>query len=98
MYYRSNKRVSTLETITECRQKECPEETIRLVTFELNTLLDLSGRAVTKSFSLLMTELLLQVLCKSTQTMAIWVIRGDEGVGDIPGVQGGSGEPAGSVQ
>ena len=24
--------------------------------------------------------------------MAIWVIRGDEGVGDIPGVRGGSGE------
>ena len=31
LYYRSNKRVSTLGTITECRQKECPEETIRLL-------------------------------------------------------------------
>ena len=30
--------------------------------------------------------------------MAVWVIRGDEGVGDIPGVQGGSGEPVGSAQ
>ena len=30
--------------------------------------------------------------------MAIRVICGDEGVGDIPGVQGGSGEPAGSAQ
>ena len=32
------------------------------VTFEWNVLLDLSGRAVTKTFSSLMTELLLQVL------------------------------------
>ena len=30
--------------------------------------------------------------------MTIRVIRGDEGVGDIPGVQGGSGEPVGSAQ
>ena len=30
--------------------------------------------------------------------MTIRVICGDEGVGDIPGVQGGSGEPVGSVQ
>ena len=30
--------------------------------------------------------------------MAIQVIRGDEGVGDIPGVRGDSGEPAGSAQ
>ena len=29
-----------------------------------------------------MTELLLQVLCQSTRAVAIWVIRGDEGVGD----------------
>ena len=28
LYYRSNKRVSTLRTISECRQKECPKETI----------------------------------------------------------------------
>ena len=26
--------------------------------------------------------------------MTIWVIRGDEGVGDVPGVRGGSGESA----
>ena len=30
--------------------------------------------------------------------MRIWVICGDEGVGDIPGVRGVSGEPAGSAQ
>ena len=33
-------------------------------------------------------ELLLQVLGKSTCTVTIRVIRGDEGVGDIPGVRG----------
>ena len=26
LYYRSNKRVSTLEIIEECRQKECPRK------------------------------------------------------------------------
>ena len=30
--------------------------------------------------------------------MTVRVIRGDEGVGDIPGVRGGSGEPVGSAQ
>ena len=30
--------------------------------------------------------------------MTIRVICGDKGVGDIPGIQGGSGEPVGSVQ
>ena len=30
--------------------------------------------------------------------MTVWVIRGDEGMGDIPGVQGGSGESVGSAQ
>ena len=30
--------------------------------------------------------------------MTVWVIRGDEGVGDIPGIQGVSGESASSVQ
>ena len=34
---------------------------------------------------------MLQVLSESTWTMGIGVIRGDEGVGDIPGVQGVSG-------
>ena len=29
-------------------------------------------------------------LGKSTWTVTVWVIRGDEAVGDIPGVRGGS--------
>ena len=56
--------------------------------FEWNVQLDLSGEAATKTLSSLKTELLLQVLSKSTRMLTIWVIRGDEGVGDIPGVQG----------
>ena len=46
---------------------------------------------MTKSFSSLRTELMLQVLGESTWTVAVWVIRGDGGVGDFPGVRGGSG-------
>ena len=68
------------------------------VTFGLNVRLDLSREATTKSLGSLQTELLLKVLGKSTWTVTIWVIRGDEGVGDIPGVRGDSGEPAGSAQ
>ena len=49
-------------------------------------------------FRLLVTEFLFQVLCQSTGTMTVWVIRGDGGVGDIPGVQGVQGESAGSSQ
>ena len=30
--------------------------------------------------------------------MTVWVIHGDEGVGDIPGIQGDSGESVCSVQ
>ena len=37
-------------------------------------------------------KLLLKILSEGTRTVAVWVIRGDEGVGDIPGIQGGSGE------
>ena len=37
-------------------------------------------------------ELLLQVLSESTGTVAVWVIRGDGGMGDILGVRGDSGE------
>ena len=37
-------------------------------------------------------KLVLQVLCESTGTLSVRVIRGDEGMGDIPGVRGGSGE------
>ena len=62
------------------------------VTFELNVRLDLSRKATTKSLCPLCTKLLFKVLGKSTRAVTIWVIRGDEGVGDIPGVRGGSGE------
>ena len=62
------------------------------VTFGLNVRLDLSGKATTKSLSSLGAELVLKILGESTGAMTIWVIRGDEGVGDIPGVRGGSGE------
>ena len=58
----------------------------RAVTFGLNVLLDLSVQAATKTFSSLKTELLLEVLGQSTRIVAIWVIRGDGGVGDTPGV------------
>ena len=63
-----------------------------VVTFKLNALLDLSWRAMTKSLSSLQTKSVLQVLGESTRTLSVRVIRGDEGVGDIPGIQGGSGE------
>ena len=53
---------------------------------------------MTKPLRLLQTKLLLQVLGESTWTVTIRVIRGDEGVGDIPGVRGVSGESAGSAQ
>ena len=46
---------------------------------------------MTKSFSSLMMELLLEVLGKSTWGMTVWMIRGCKGVGDIPGIQGDSG-------
>ena len=63
-----------------------------IVTFELNALLDLSWRATTKSLSSLRTKSVLQVLGENTRTLSVRVICGDEGVGDIPGIQGGSGE------
>ena len=40
-------------------------------------------------------KLLFKVLGEGTRTVAVWVIRGDEGVGAIPGVRGGSGESLG---
>ena len=61
------------------------------VTFELNVRLDLSGNAATKSLSSLDAELMLQILGERTWAVRIRVIRGDEGVGDIPGVRGVSG-------
>ena len=59
--------------------------------FGLNVWLDLSWEATTESLRSLMAELILQVLGKSTWTVTIGVIRGDGGVGDIPGVRGVSG-------
>ena len=66
-------------------------QSARGVTFGLNVRLDLSREATTESLSSLRPKLLLQVLSKSTRAVAIRVIRGDEGVGDIPGVRGDSG-------
>ena len=43
---------------------------------------------MTKMLSSLMAEPLLQVLGQSARAMTVWVKHGDEGVGDIPGVQG----------
>ena len=68
------------------------------VTFEWNVLLDLSGGAATKTLCSLVMELVLQVLCESTGTMTIWVIRGGEGMGDIPGIRGGFRGSVGSPQ
>ena len=59
--------------------------------FGLNVLLNLSKVAATKLFCALFAQLLLEILCESTWFWVIQVIQGCEGVGDIPGVQGGSG-------
>ena len=42
---------------------------------------------MTSMLCLLYAEFLLQVLCKSTWFVGIWVIQGYEGMGDIPGIQ-----------
>ena len=65
------------------------------VTFGLNVRLDLSGKATTELLCALGTKLLLKILGEGTRTVAVWVIRGDEGVGDVPGVRGDSGESLG---
>ena len=49
-------------------------------------------------FSSLKTKLLLQVLGQSTWAMTIQVIHDDEGMGDIPGIQGGFRGSVGSAQ
>ena len=49
-------------------------------------------------FGSLVTELLLQVLSQSTRAMTVWMIRDDEGVGDIPGIRGVQGGSVGSAQ
>ena len=68
------------------------------VTFKWNVLLGLSGGAATKAFGSLVTEPLLQVLGESTRTLAIGMIHGDEGVGDVPGIRGGFRGSVGSAQ
>ena len=45
--------------------------------------------AATLMLSSLLTQLLLQVLSKSTWFVGVGMIQGCEGVGDIPGIQGG---------
>ena len=47
--------------------------------------------AATKAFSSLLVQLVLEVLGESTWFWVVWMIQGCEGVGDIPGIQGGSG-------
>ena len=63
----------------------------------LNAQLDLSKVATTKMLGTLLAQLPLEVLSESTWFRVIWVIQGDEGMGDIPDVQGGSGESVGSL-
>ena len=60
--------------------------------FRLNILLDLSKMAATKMLGPLLAQLLLKVLCESTRFWVVWVIQGCKGVGDLPGIRGGSGE------
>ena len=62
------------------------------VTFGLNVRLDLRGKATTESLCTLGAKFMFKILSKGTRAMAVWVIRGDEGVGAFPGVRGGSGE------
>ena len=69
-----------------------------VVTFGLNVQLGLSGKATTKSLRALCTKPLFKVLGEGTRTVIVRVIRGDEGMGDFPGIQGGSGESVGSAQ
>ena len=45
-----------------------------LVTFEWNILLDLSGKAATKSFGSLGVEFSLKILSESSRAMTVWVI------------------------
>ena len=56
------------------------------VMFRLNAWLNLSKVAATKAFGMLLVQLLFEVLGESTWFGVIWVIQGDMGVGDIPGI------------
>ena len=68
------------------------------VTFGLNVRLNLSGKATTKSLCALCTKPLFKILSEGTWTVAVRVIRGDEGVGAFPSVRGGSGESLGVLR
>ena len=54
------------------------------VTFEWNTLLDLSGVAVTKMLGALQTQLLSEVLGESTRALSVRMICGGQGCGRYP--------------
>ena len=54
----------------------------------------MSRGAATESLRTLSTKLLLEILGKGARAMTVWVIRGDEGAGALPGVRGDSGESA----
>ena len=84
-------RLVPLVDLKVLRDEDRRQLPVLLVTFELNARLDLSGKATTKSLSSLGTELVLQVLSERTRVVRVRMIRGDEGVGDIPGVRGDSG-------
>ena len=60
--------------------------------FELNVRLDLSRKATTLPLRSLHTKPVLKILGESARTVGVRVIRGDEGMGVIPGVRGDSGE------
>ena len=68
-----------------------------IVMFGLNAWLDLSKVAATKVFGTLLAQLLFEVLGESTWFGVIQVIQGDVGMGDIPGIRGGSGKSVDSL-
>ena len=59
---------------------------------EQSVQLERNRKATTKSLCALCMKLLLKILSERARAVTVWVIRGGEGVGDIPGVRGGSGE------
>ena len=52
----------------------------------------MSGEATTESLRTLGAKSLFKILGEGARTVAVRMIRGDEGVGAFPGVRGGSGE------
>ena len=46
---------------------------------------------MTLTFCSLLLEFLLEILSESARFVGIWVVQGCNGMGDIPGVQGGLG-------